>query len=1524
MLEEIILHIYYENNFIEVDISSFNKTRVTIGKNAQNDIYLNSQSLIENHALIEEVNGEVYIVDLSENDIYFNNNYFKRIKVNFGDVFILCKSFHKISRVAIIFNRKKEFIGEPIKYSLEKINNIFIGREIYNNIIFNNKSVSKKHSEIYKKDNNLYIRDLNSANGTFLNGKIVQESILKNGDFINIGGFKIIFQTDYLLINKSGNTLIKGLELYRIKAPGYPYFKRSPRIEPLIPDGEIEIPKPILQSSKPSMTWPTIIIPPVGLAVITVVMWLFIKNPLIIVSTGIMSFITLISTLTTYLVQRKNYQNSEKKRKEKYSLILQKKKSEIQFAWDQQKKIMNEKDPDFLTCLSIVENKDKRLWERNLNDKDFLSIRIGTGNVPINVIIKSPVEESYAEDDKLIEDAKKIISKFFFVNNVPICIPLRDYGTIGIIGNRNSAIQVAKNLIVQLSTLHSYNEVKVVVIFSENEKEDWYWVRWLPHVWDENRLNRFLISERDQATRIPNHLYEVIKTRQFNLISTNEKNIIVPQYVFFIADSNLVENEPIMDFLTQSNQKLGIYSIFLFNKVELLPKDCRYIIDIKNDEGFSFDRLSPSKKILFNLDTLSLNYLDQFSRSIAPIRLKEIGSTAELPSTIPFLELFNVEKVEDLNIIKRWENNKAYNSLAALVGIRQDGEGLILDIHEKVHGPHGLIAGMTGYGKSEFLKTFILALTINYSPNNIAFLLIDFKGGEMANSFSELPHLAGIISNLDRSVINRALLSIKGEIARRQEIFKKNNINHIDNYLQLFDKGQFKEPLPNLIIIIDEFGQLKTQQPDFMDEFIAIARIGRSLGIHLILATQNPSGIINEQISSNSKFRICFKVQDIQNSREVIKSPDAANITIPGRGYIQVGNNEVFDYFQSAYTKSDYSYEIVKNKNSQEIYEILINGTKKSINKDKKQKEDGKIISQSQVIVKYIYDITKQSNIKKNKNLWFQPLPNMIFLKNITKDSEFSWNGMGWRDTVTNLTIKAGLVDDPANQIQYPLEINFLKDGNLLIYGGPGSGKTSLLQTIIFSLALSYSPEDVNIYMVDFGARVLNIFSDLPHAGDIVFLEDEDKLKRLFEFVLKEIDYRKRVFSEKGISSYKTFKNYSDTKLPAIFLIVDNFPELVETYQDFQDYFVKISREGTNLGIFLVLSLNNPLSLNYKIKANFNMALTLQMPDKSMYIDIVGRTFGLEPAQICGRGLIKGNPPLEFQSALPVEGLTEMDRFFSIKSIITEMNKSGKYTKAKSIPTMPDIILVKDIISIAEKQPFKIPIGIDFEDLKIQYLNLKELNHLLIAGNIQSGKTNFLKIFLSFLTKNFKKGSLILYVIDSYYLKLNEFKNTLNVKAYITDKEQLKKAINQIRNTIDLRKVSYKEYCLVEKNPTSEKDFMEKYPKIFMFIDDYNDFINLIDDEEKKYLENIILRERSIGFHLIAAGMLDSLASQYDGLTKSIKSLQEGIIFGNLIDQQIFNVKANYAEVAKNLKPGEGYIIKRSNYKKIKLILYSI
>lgn len=414
---------------------------------------------------------------------------------------------------------------------------------------------------------------------------------------------------------------------------------------------------------------------------------------------------------------------------------------------------------------------------------------------------------------------------------------------------------------------------------------------------------------------------------------------------------------------------MGFTVVLLAEQCEDLPNSCECII--QNDGQFSgcYDvRTGKRTPIIF--DEVSRKNLEKMARRQADTEVREVEVGSEVPEQITFMEMYGISKLKDLHIEERWKKNRTYRSMKVLIGQKAGGTDCFLDVHEKYHGPHGLIAGTTGSGKSEILQTYMLSLAVNFSPDDVGFLIIDYKGGGMAKLFDGMPHILGKISNLSGSQVHRAMVSIKSENKRRQRLFNKFGVNHIDAYTMLYKNGETEIPLPHLFIIVDEFAELKREEEGFLKELISVAQVGRSLGVHLILATQKPEGTVDENIWSNSRFRICLRVQDSKDSMYMLHKSDAAYLTQTGRAYLQVGNNEIYELFQSGWSGAVYEEnDGINGSRAQMLDETgkaaLVGNYAKRRNSENAVYLEKKVRTQLTATVRYLSQIAKKEGYHK-------------------------------------------------------------------------------------------------------------------------------------------------------------------------------------------------------------------------------------------------------------------------------------------------------------------------------------------------------------------------------------------------------------------------------------------------------------------------------------------------------------------------------------------------------------------------------
>ncbi|MDR2752213.1 MAG: type VII secretion protein EssC, partial [Clostridiales bacterium] len=950
-------------------------------------------------------------------------------------------------------------------------------------------------------------------------------------------------------------------------------------------------------------------------------------------------------------------------------------------------------------------------------------------------------------------------------------------------------------------------------------------------------------------------------------------------------------------------------------RIDMLPYSCQVIIQqTDKSETYYYDRNDKSGMMKPVLPDVVTDSLERYSKKLFRTRILEQSESAGIPTMLTFLELYRAGRVEDLVISKRWAQSQPQSSLEAPLGITEGGEVFSLDIHESFHGPHGLIAGTTGSGKSEFIQSYILSMAINFHPYDVSFILIDYKGGGMANCFRGLPHVAGTITNLGGNMIHRSLVSLRSEMDRRQAIFAANDVNHIDKYQKLYKEKKVTIPLPHLVIISDEFAELKEQQHEFMKELVSAARIGRSLGVHLILATQKPSSSVSDEIRSNTRFRACLKVNTTEDSKDMLKRPEAAEITLPGRGYVQVGNDELFKLVQSGWSGAPYvPSEKYEPADVQSVSLLSANGLAAHVAKPEKPSGKG-AKSQLDTIVQFINDYSERMSITPLR-MWLDPMPAIMSWSALKKPAG-GFDGHKWTPYPEWLNPTIGQYDDPPAQFQGPLSMNIGANGHVAIFGAPTTGKTTFVQTLIYSLVMNHSPEDLNMYLLDFGGRILGNFQALPHVGDVVFSDDEGKLNKLFKLLSDELAERKKLFGSRGVASLQSYRETTGKKLPAILFILDNYAAFNETYPDAETNIITLSREGANCGIYLVLTASASSVIKFKVIQNFKLMYALNLNDKYDYTNVVGQTGGMEPDALKGRGLAKVGRPVEFQIAL-AEGIEgDAERSAKLKEIFAQMDNSWTGERAKSIPivpedlTMPSLLLRADFVSAAKSA--LIPIAYDIEEAKLITITPRAQTFFNVMGLDGSGKTTFLKSIVEYVNE---KHGWPVHVVDSADGAWQDMASS--VDSYADSVESLETLMKKVLNRLLSRRQQVK---ALAGDQAALKTLAESFTPEIVIIDDFPQFYTLLNDVSMNCLENIIKGAGGLGglFFVAADGEnLNSFVGEkiYPHVFSGKLGIQLG---GRFTLQNVYKQNLPFDLQSIDCQPGQGFYLNGNNYNLIK------
>ncbi|WP_229521540.1 type VII secretion protein EssC [Paenibacillus monticola] len=1316
--------------------------------------------------------------------------------------------------------------------------------------------------------------------------------------------------------------------------------QRTPRIKPNYPEGELILEDPARPSGKPTFSWLTILIPPIGMLVIAIFMSTLTRSYTMLISTMSMTLLTVMVSILNYTSSVKKHHELNKKLEKKYLNYLFQVRNDLQSAASTQREAYTYIHPSILSCLEIVRNRSKQLWERTAIEDDFLNIRLGIGIQPIALLPTFSAKAKAIDDENLLEEiASKICEEMYFVKDIPVYIPLRNVNTLGIFGKRQEVRDFINATMVHLTTHHGYDDVRVICVMPPEELKHWEWLKWLPHSWNKDRSLRCLATNSYEASKLADELLpELRKREESSKNSYGLQSLHTPHYIFLVFAPELWENTDMMKYLLSNNLGSGITSVFMSEKIDVaLPLNCQVILEIKDSQGMVRKDINHQLGHLadyFAADSLDEIHSEFFARSIAPLRIKEGQNNSYIPPMVTFLESFDVQSIDELSVLARWSKNQANRTLSIPLGLGAGGKLLLFDMHEKSYGPHGLVAGTTGSGKSELLQSLLLGLAVDYHPHEVAFVLIDYKGGGMANAFQGLPHLVGTITNLGGNQINRALASIKSELLRRQRLFSEAGVTSIDNYIVLYRNKEAKLPLPHLIIVVDEFAELKSDQPEFMKELVSAARVGRSLGIHLILATQKPSGVVDDQIWSNSRFKLCLKVQTPSDSQEMLKRHEAAEIKEKGRGFLQVGNNEIFTLFQSSWSGAPYHAGSSNEEDTLQIEVVALDGEHRALIPKERKSDDTAVLSQLQAVVDHIAALSHEQSIGEAFQLWLPPLPENLALEEVL-DAVRIWNGELWQQPVDNLTATVGRIDNPSEQEQYNLDINFNQNGHLLVYGAPSSGKTTLLKTIIMSLALKYDPEYVHFYILDFGTRTLGVFYELPHVGDIIFPEDEQKLGKLLSWLLSQLEERKHKFSQLGISNLVSYCTATGEKVPYIVILLDNYTGFSEAYDDHVLDLAKLVREGGNYGIYFVFAANAVNSFPYRISQNIKQALVYQMSDRMDYSSILGRTEGMEPTNTVGRGLLKDTRILEFHTALPVAASSDDQIAVGIRQISSQMKAAAGDLNPIEISVIPEKLSLAELLERANQKrgdrinDCQMPIGLDWNTTIPIEIDVKKTSNFLISYVNQSKLDLRFTSIVQTLHESMDQVTKEIYLFDSGGVRLPKLSKHQAVTNCMSTAEEFLSFTQSVIDQLQLRKNDGRQAFAAASIPEEFDEtnyILSKYPLLVIVIPQLKSAFELMENDSLDHLERISRFGFGLGVLLLVGSNVQELNKMQLITALASELINSGnalLIDGRPNDHVSYTPLLEgmeYHELNQVMGEGEAMLLIEGTYTRVKLI----
>lgn len=961
------------------------------------------------------------------------------------------------------------------------------------------------------------------------------------------------------------------------------------------------------------------------------------------------------------------------------------------------------------------------LWERRPTDPDWLVLRVGTADQRSEIEITQPDRASYEEPFR------------WTAPDVPVTVPLPDLGVVGICGSERR--KVAGWMVSQCGVLHSPAELQLALMLDPEQAEAsskaWQWACWLPHIrLPEGKGGRLWVAEEGSVVvRQVGGLLALIEERK----ESRDKQF--PAVVVVLDGARALRRVPGMIQALREGPGVGVLFLCLDSERVALPEECRAVLDAQ----LPLATLSITDKEEIEQVSLDLpveGWYLQVSRSLAPYRdAAAAGAEGAIPRSSRFLEIINMLEPSAQEVLNRWDGEA--QTTKAVIG--EDAEGLfVLDI--RADGPHALVAGTTGSGKSELLQTLIASLCVGNTPEAMTFVLVDYKGGAAFKDCARLPHTVGMVTDLDGHLTSRALESLGAELRRREHMLAAADAKDIEDYMAA--RGPDDEPMPRLMLIIDEFAAMVAELPDFVTGLVDIARRGRSLGVHLVLATQRPAGVVSAEIKSNTNLRIALRVTDESDSQDVVESSASAYIppSIPGRAHARLGHGRLLP-FQAARVGGRPRGAMTAV--GPRVEPLDLGGLSRPAPTGVTAEEDVSVPTDLAVLVNAMLEARALTGLPAPHRPWLDPLPELL-----VQDTLMPGRQAGPRSAEAGGAaapadgylppLLLGLEDLPAMQEQRPMTWDYTRAGHLGIAGAPRTGRSSVLRLLAAEVARTASPADVHIYGIDGGTGALLPLVSFPHVGAVVSRDQVDRMRRLLNKLGEEMARRQQKLAYESYSSIAEQRAAAPEgeRLPYIVLLIDRWDGVLAVYEQIDGGAIlerveTLMREGAAVGVRVVVA-GDRMVFRGRMGMQLEDRLVLRMPSADDF-DLVGLRSREVPQEMPpGRAFRSGVKAREVQVALLDESLAGTAQVAALHRQAQEAKERwGEVEREQRPARVDDLPLVLSLVKAWELGPVPgrgmVPLGVGGDALEVLGVSLEEVgNGLMVAGPRRSGRSTAL------------------------------------------------------------------------------------------------------------------------------------------------------------------------------------------------------
>ena len=1242
-------------------------------------------------------------------------------------------------------------------------------------------------------------------------------------------------------------------------------FNRPPRFVPPTAQSRFRYPSKPGDPPQAPVSLITVLLVPVIAAIVTVAIsgnWKLI-------------FIGLLSPLGALLTRsgsrRRSLQDYDRRVKT-YDEAMERAANDIETALltEQHARRLAHPDPAALQATAITPS--DRLWERRWRDMDFLDLRIGTGAIPSQVQVEDPSQDENRRTNVPL------------LTEVPATVPIRTAGVVGLVGD----IGHAKWLVAEAAVLHSPVDLRIMILSSAPVPQSeavWGWSRWLPHTQPQGEDAYALVgnSTASIARRVA-ELTALIAARASVKAASSDDTVGAPDILVVLDGARRLRALPGVIGLLRDGPSVGVYSICVDTDPRLLPEECRALILA---EGPTLRLRVQNRPDVPDLrpDLPSPAWYDHVARGLASLRAGGDDEDSALPNSARLLDLLDLEPPQPDAIRARWIAQP--RSTRALLGAGLDGEFSVDIVRD---GPHALIAGTTGSGKSELLQTLVATLAVVNRPDEMTFVLVDYKGGSAFAECADLPHTVGLVTDLDTHLVERALVSLGAELRRRENQLASAGAKDIDDYTDRRRRDPALGPMPRLMIVVDEFASMIRELPDFVPGLVNIAQRGRSLGIHMVLATQRPSGAVTADIRANTNLRIALRTTDTGESRDIIDAPDSGELSprTPGRAYARLSAAALLP-FQAGRIggRRPGAAAAAAQPSTVQLSEIGWNEIGEPVGRVKSAaggQSEG-VLTDIAVLVSAISEAAQTAGIPRQPSPSLPPLPEVLTLDEVPAPPVKE----------TGLPVVAwGVIDLPAEQAQVPLLLDLDRSGHLHIGGAGRSGRSQALRTLAVALAAAHSSADLHLYAIDCGNGALRALQDLPHCGAVVDHRSPERLGRLLDRLGEELRTRQGLLGARGVADLAELRERSaPAERPAhIVVLVDRFEVYDRDFASFDngsylDRFLSLLRDGASVGIHIVLTGDRVLgSSRYASTTEDKIVLRVNdAADWSMFgIRVKDVPDSLPP----GRAL-RASDGVEVQIAVLPTGATPPDISGSGQATAIADAAAKLAARDADVPVqlrpyrlmaLPDEIDYAAAVAASGPRPGPMwaLVGVGGDNVTGIGTDLSQTSTFMIAGSPRSGRSTAL---LTMARSLIEAGTGVL-VVAPRRSPLRELAGQPNIAAVLTDP--------------DVPLADFRQALRGVTQPTG-----------VVVLDDAE---LLLQAEVASDLAALARGAAGEGWGLIAAGNADALSTAIGGWAAQIRRNRTGLIIAPqaITEGEAIGVRLPRGVIGQQPRPGRAYL----------------